>query len=181
MSNAVLIYIFERKKMVEDNMSSTLRSNSIRDKRPHQYLARGRIWNVLKWKGKGKILMLEVTSPDLDETIFHFTCPQALVNSALNCELFATMKDGTSQMIIQVGDMGEEYEREAMEDLYFNMLTKKVVEENENKHRLTMTRYGNGTRVVIDDEDDCRAIFFTSINDEYEEDEREGISFHFQQ
>lgn len=170
--------------MVEDNMSSTLRSNSIRDKRPHQYLARGRIWNVLKWreKGKGKTLMMEVKSPDLDETVFHFTCPQAIINSALNGELFATMKNGTSQMIIQVGDMGEEYEREAMEGLYFDILTKKVVEEEtKNKQRLAITRYGNGTRVVIDDEGDCRAIFFTSINDEYEEDEREGISFHFQQ
>ena len=165
--------------MVEGDKNSTLYSNSIRDKRPHLYLARGRIWNVLKWKGKGKTLMLEVRSSALDETVFHFTCPQAIINSALNGELFATMKNDDNQMILQVGEMGEEYAREAMEEFYFDILCKKV-EETKNKQRLTITRYGNGIRVTIDDEDDCCAIFFTTINDEYEE-EDEDISINIRQ
>ena len=155
--------------MVEDK-NSTLYSSLVRDKRPHLFLARGKIWNVRKWKGK--TMMLEVRSSNLDETVFHYTCPHAIVNSALNGELFATMRNKNDQIIVQVGDMGEEYEREAMEDLYFKILARKTEEQRVgNKQLLTVTRYGNGTRVTIDGGDDCRGMFFTSINDEYEEED----------
>lgn len=56
---------------------------------------------------------------DNGDEIRHYTCPQAIIKSALYHELFVTMWKQDDQIIFHICDMGSEYERQAIEELYF--------------------------------------------------------------
>ena len=79
------------------------------------------------------------------------------------------MEDENDQIIIQIANMGEEYEGEAIEELYFRLLVKNAGTQIDRT--ITATRYGNGIRVTIETKNNCRGLFFTTINDEYEEED----------
>lgn len=103
--------------------------------------------------------MLEVRPlTDNGDEIRHYTCPQAIIKSALYHELFVTMWKQDDQIIFHICDMGSEYERRAIEELYFR-ITVKHMGAHEGRI-IRAVRYAGGTRMTIETANDCRGLFF---------------------
>ena len=91
--------------------------------------------------------------------------------AALHNELFATMQGTNDQMILQIGNMGNEYEEQAIEELYFRLIVKQTGTQIDKIIRAV--RYANGIRVIIENADRCKALFFTTVHSGEEEEEEE--------
>ena len=83
---------------------------------------------------------------DNGDEIRHYTCPQAIIKSALYHELFVTMWKQDDQIIFHIGDMGSEYEGRAIEELYFRIIVKHMGTQRENNKSCTICRRYAGNR-----------------------------------
>ena len=92
--------------------------------------------------------------------------------AALHNELFATMQGTNDQMILQIGNMGNEYEEQAIEELYFRLIVKQTGTQIDKIIRAV--RYVNGIRVTIENADGCKALFVTTVHSGEEEEDEEG-------
>ena len=142
--------------MVEDNSKieeKIPRSPFIQDQRPQLLLPRGKIWKIRRWETG--MLMLEVR-PLINngDQIRHYTCPQAIIKSALYHELVATMRKQDDQIIFSY----RRYEGGAVKELYFRIIVKH--EGTQRDRIIRAVRYAGGTRVTIEMADDCKGLFF---------------------
>ena len=146
--------------MLQDNSEieeKIKRSPFIQDRRPHHFLPRGKIWKIRRWETGMPMLEVRPLIDNGDE-IRHYTCPQAIIKSALYHELFATMRKQDDQIIFHIGDMGSEYEGRAKEELYFRIIVKHVGTQRDRIIRAV--RYAGGTQVTVETANDCKGLFF---------------------
>lgn len=157
--------------MVEDNhdlQEKILKSPYVQDRRPSNFLPRGRIWTITRWEHT--TLMLEVRPRgDNNEIIRHYTCPRAIVESALTGSLFDTMQHPDDALDFEIGNMGKHHEPDAVLDLYFRLIVSRTGKRFDKT--ISCIRYQNGIRVLIETVKDCKALFFllASTDEDYDD------------
>lgn len=158
----------EKQTMVENDeeiQAKILKSPFVQDRRPHQFLPRGAIWKIRRWKtGKSMLEVRPFTT--IKSEIRHYTSPHAIIKSALYQELFNTMNRIDDQMIFHIGEMGKEYKKRAIEDLYSHILIKQAGQQEDRLIQVTL--YENGIRVTVETIDGCKGLFFMTEHEEVE-------------